>query len=158
MMIGPAPMTRMELMSVRLGISGGYRFISPPPFGGGLGGGIRRMTAKRLTPVAQRLRREPTDAERRLWSQLRGRQLGVQFTRQYQIGNFVVDFACRRLKLAVECDGGQHADNSADDERTRLIEAHGYRVIRFWNNDVLGNTEGVLIRIAEEIALARNET
>ena len=116
------------------------------------------MTAKRLTPVAQKLRRKPTDAERRLWSQLRGRQLGVQFTRQYQIGNFVVDFACRPLKLAVECDGGQHADNSADDERTRLIEAHGYRVIRFWNNDVLENTEGVLIRIAEEIALARNET
>jgi len=116
------------------------------------------MTAKRLTPVAQRLRREPTDAEMRLWSHLRGRQLGVQFTRQYQIGNFVVDFACRRLKLAVECDGGQHADNPADEKRTRLIEAHGYRVIRFWNNDVLQNTEGVLIRILEDIALARNET
>jgi len=115
------------------------------------------MPGKRLTPVAQRLRREPTDAEKRLWAHLRGRQLGVQFTRQYQVGNFVVDFACRRLKLAIECDGGQHADNPADEERTRLIEAHGYRVIRFWNNDVLQNTDGVLIRILEEIALARAE-
>jgi len=115
------------------------------------------MTAKRLTPVAQRLRKDMTDAERRLWSHLRGRQLGVQFTRQYLIGNFVVDFACRRLRLAIECDGGQHAENPADDERTRSIEAHGYRVIRFWNNDVLQNTEGVLTIIAQEIALARNE-
>jgi len=155
-MIGPAPMTRMELMSVRLGISGSYRSNSPPPFGGGLGGGIRRMTAKRLTPVAQRLRREPTDAEKRLWSRLRGKQLGIQFTRQYQIGNFVVDFACRRLKLAIECDGGQHADNAADDERTRMIESYGYRVIRFWNNEVLQNTDGVVLRIAEELALNAN--
>src|SRR5690606_7679624 len=157
MMIGPAPMTKMELMSVRLGILCGYRSNSPPPLGGGLGGGIQLMPGKRLTPVAQRLRREPTDAEKRLWAHLRGRQLGVQFTRQYQVGNFVVDFACRRLKLAIECDGGQHADNPADEERTRLIEAHGYRVIRFWNNDVLQNTDGVLIRILEEIALARAE-
>jgi len=114
------------------------------------------MPSKRLTPVAQRLRREPTEAEKRLWSRLRGRQLGVQFTRQYQIGHFVVDFACRRLKLAIECDGGQHSDSLTDDDRTREIEAHGYRVIRFWNNDVLQNTDGVLQVIAQEIALARN--
>jgi very-short-patch-repair endonuclease len=115
------------------------------------------MAGKRLTPVAQRLRRDMTDAERRLWSKLRARQMGVQFTRQYQIGNAIADFACRRLKLAIECDGGQHSDSPTDDDRTRMIEAHGYRVIRFWNNDVLQNTEGVLQVIAEEIALARNE-
>ncbi|HEX9806984.1 MAG TPA: DUF559 domain-containing protein [Alteraurantiacibacter sp.] len=115
------------------------------------------MTGKRLTPVAQRLRREMTDAERHLWSRLRGRQMGVQFTRQFPIGDFVTDFACRRLKIAIELDGGQHADNTADEARTRVIEAHGYRVIRFWNNEVLGNIDGVIWRIAEEIALARNE-
>jgi len=107
--------------------------------------------------VARRLRKEPTDAEKRLWWHLRGRQLGVHFTRQFQIGDFVTDFACRRLKLAIELDGGQHADNAEDEERTRLIVAHGYRVVRFWNNDVLQNTDGVLQAIAEKIAIARNE-
>ncbi len=99
-----------------------------------------------------------TDAERGLWSHLRASQLcGVKFTRQFQIGDFVVDFACRRLRLAVELDGGQHSDSLTDEARTREIELYGYRVIRFWNNDVLANTDGVLHRIAEEIALARNE-
>jgi len=84
------------------------------------------MVGKRLTGVARRLRKEPTDAEARLWWHLRGRQLGVHFTRQFQIGDSVTDFACRRLKLAIELDGGQHADNAEDEERTRLIEAHGY--------------------------------
>jgi BirA family biotin operon repressor/biotin-[acetyl-CoA-carboxylase] ligase len=116
------------------------------------------MSNKRLTPVARKLRAEPTEAEKRLWSLLRGQQLGATFVRQYPVANFVVDFACRPLKLAIELDGGQHADNAADEARTRVIEAHGYRVIRFWNNDVLANTDGVLILIAEEIALARNQT
>lgn len=114
------------------------------------------MSDKRLTPVARKLRRNPTEAERRLWSRLRGDQLGARFTRQYPIGNAVVDFACRALRLAIELDGGQHADSEADLARTRLIEAQGYRVIRFWNNDVLANTDGVLTMIAQELALARN--
>lgn len=117
------------------------------------------MVEKRLTGVARKLRRDMTDAERRLWSHLRASQLcGAKFTRQFPIGDHVVDFACRSLRLAIECDGGQHAGSPTDEARTRSIEAHGYRVVRFWNNDVLANTEGVLIRIAEEIALARNET
>src|SRR5690242_16557105 len=102
------------------------------------------MAGKRLTPIARRLRKEPTEAEIRLWSRLRGRQLGVPFTRQFPIGNAVADLACRRLKLVIELDGGQHADNAADADRTRRIEAHGYRVIRFWNSDVLANTDGVV--------------
>ena len=115
------------------------------------------MAGKRLTPVARKLRKAPTDAERRLWWRLRGAQLGVAFVRQFPVGKAVVDFACRRLKLAIELDGGQHADNPADEERTRMIEAHGYRVIRFWNSDVLHNTDGVLQVIVQEIALARGE-
>ena len=98
-----------------------------------------------------------TDAERRLWSHLRASQLeGTKFIRQHPIGDFVVDFACRSARIAVELDGGQHADSLADDARTAIIEAHGYRVIRFWNNEVLQNTDGVLTAILVELALARN--
>ncbi len=158
MMIGPAPMTRIEEMSVRLGISGLWCHTSPPPQGVGLGGGVQSMVVKRLTPVARKLRADPTEAEKRLWSRLRGRQLGEKFTRQFPIGACVVDFACRSARIVIELDGGQHADNAADDARTQVIEAHGYRVIRFWNNDVLTNTDGVLTVILQELALARNHT
>ena len=130
---------------------------TPPRWGGGLKRYGDGWEAAYGGGVARRLRKEPTDAEKRLWWHLRGRQLGVHFTRQFQIGDFVTDFACRRLKLAIELDGGQHADNAEDEERTRLIVAHGYRVVRFWNNDVLQNTDGVLQAIAEKIAIARNE-
>ncbi len=116
------------------------------------------MVEKRLTPIAQKLRREPTGAEKRLWSCLRGKQLGVQSTRQLPIGGFVVDFACRPARLAIEVDGGQHADSAADMLRTRAIEAYGYRVIRFWNKDVLTNTDGVVTMILEQLAIACNET
>jgi len=116
------------------------------------------MSDKRLTPVARKLRKDPTEAEKRLWSRLRGDQLGVRFTRQYPIGNAIVDFACRPLRLAIELDGGQHADRESDLVRTGMIEAHGYRVIRFWNNDVLANTDGVLTVIAQELALAQNRS
>ncbi len=114
------------------------------------------MAEKRLTPVARKLRREPTEAAKRLWSRLRAKQLGVQFTREFPIGNAVADFACRRARLVIEVDGGQHADNAADLARTRMIEAHGYQVIRFWNNDVLQDTDGVIHRITEALALATN--
>ena len=115
------------------------------------------MTAKRLTPIARKLRGDMTDAERRLWSHLRASQLdGFKFTRQLPIGDFIVDFACRSARIAIELDGGQHADNPADDSRTAIIETHGYRVIRFWNNDVLQNTDGVLTAILEELNIARN--
>lgn len=116
------------------------------------------MSSKRLTPVARKLRKDPTEAEKRLWSRLRGEQLGVKFTRQFPIGNAIVDFACRRLKLAIELDGGQHADSPTDEARTRMIEAHGYHVVRYWNNDVLANTDGVLTTLMIEIDLARNRT
>jgi very-short-patch-repair endonuclease len=96
--------------------------------------------------LARKLRRTPTDAEMRLWWHLRQKQLaGFRFRRQHPLGPYVVDFFCAEAKLVVEVDGGQHADEN--DARTRWIEAQGYRVIRFWNNDVLGNTEGVLLMI-----------
>tara|TARA_R110002072_G_scaffold58144_3_gene148725 strand:- start:1868 stop:2224 length:357 start_codon:yes stop_codon:yes gene_type:complete len=116
------------------------------------------MADKKLTGVSRKLRNNMTDAERRLWSHLRASQLsGTKFTRQFPIGDFVVDFACRSLRLTIECDGGQHSGSLTDEARTRVIEAHGYRVIRFWNHDIIENTDGVLQTIAKEIALARNE-
>jgi BirA family biotin operon repressor/biotin-[acetyl-CoA-carboxylase] ligase len=97
-----------------------------------------------------------TDVERLLWSGLRGRHLsGRKFAAQFPIGHAVADFACRSAKLVVELDGGQHADTvEADAERTRIIEAHGYRVIRFWNSDVTENLDGVLETILHELHVA----
>jgi very-short-patch-repair endonuclease len=107
----------------------------------------------RPTKRAQHLRNNPTDAERRLWSHLRLRQLsGFKFTRQRGIGPFVCDFICRERGPVVEVDGGQHAtDQERDNRRTNWLAARGYRVIRFWNNDVLGNMDGVLQSIANEL-------
>ena len=100
-------------------------------------------------PRARKFRREPTDAEKRLWSRLRGRRLnGWKFRRQVPMDHYFADFFCQKGKLVVEVDGGQHGRNAAkDDERTKYIESLGFRVIRFWNNDVLKNTNGVLEKI-----------
>ena len=116
------------------------------------------MVRKRLTTLAQKRRRDPTEAEERLWSHLRAKQMGVQFTREFPIGSYITDIACRSAKLVIELDGGQHAESETDIERTREIEAHGYTVIRFWNNEVLSNTDGVLTVIAQHLAMARNRT
>ena len=114
------------------------------------------MTRKRLTPVARKLRKTSTDAELRLWYYLRGRRFeDAKFVRQHPIGPHIADFGCRNLRVAIELDGGQHSAQ-ADAPRTQVIEAYGYRVIRFWNNDVLENTDGVLEVIRRELALARN--
>jgi|SRR5256885_4060460 very-short-patch-repair endonuclease len=114
------------------------------------------MTEKRLTPVARKLRRRSTDAEMRMWRHLRARQLeGAKFVRQFPIGPYIADFACRDAHLAIELDGGQHTAE-VDTPRTEVIERFGYRILRFWNNDVLANTEGVLEVIRREILLARN--
>jgi very-short-patch-repair endonuclease len=89
---------------------------------------------------------------------LRGRRLiGRKFVRQFPIGDAIADFACRSAKLVVELDGGQHSDSLTDPARTELIEAHGYKVIRFWNNDVLENLDGVLVEIASALRLAAGE-
>ena len=95
---------------------------------------------------ARELRRNATDAERILWSRVRDRQLdGRKFRRQYPIGPYVADFACPQERLVVELDGGAHASQSDyDAERTRFLEADGYRVLRFWNTDVLMNLAGAL--------------
>jgi very-short-patch-repair endonuclease len=106
---------------------------------------------------ARRLRKDMTDAERQLWQKLRGRQTGGRFRRQAPIGPYIVDFVAFDHRLVVELDGGQHAEPEQadhDQRRTAFLEVEGFRVLRFWNNEVLGNTEGVLESILDAIQLA----
>jgi very-short-patch-repair endonuclease len=107
------------------------------------------VTASRSTSIAKRLRRESTDAERMLWFHIRDRRLdGWKFKRQVPIEGYVVDFLCVGAHLIIEVDGGQHAARiAADARRTRALEAAGSLVLRFWNNDVLENIDGVLEEI-----------
>jgi very-short-patch-repair endonuclease len=102
---------------------------------------------------AKSLRQNATAAERRLWSRLRNRQLdGHKFRRQVPLGLYIADFACLSERLVVEVDGGQHAWRATTDAaRTAALEARGYRVLRVWNNDVLGNLEGVLQTIRRHL-------
>jgi very-short-patch-repair endonuclease len=98
---------------------------------------------------AKKLRSNMTDAERQLWYRLRGHRFGgIKFKRQVPIGPYVVDFACKSQRLVLEIDGGQHADNEVDRIRDQRLLEQGYKVLRFWNNDVLRNTNGVLEVIA----------
>ena len=115
------------------------------------------MQHKRSTIIARKLRSDATDAETLLWRHLRGgRLLGAKFRRQMPIGPHIADFACEQARLVIELDGGQHADSTTDDARTRALEAAGYTVLRFWNHDVFENTDGVLEDIARMLHLASN--
>lgn len=97
---------------------------------------------------ARELRDNLTDAERKLWTKIRRKQLeGYRFRRQHPIGPFIVDFVCLEAKLVIEVDGGQHADPEEarrDVGRTQWLRNEGYRVLRFWNNELLQNSAGVL--------------
>jgi very-short-patch-repair endonuclease len=97
------------------------------------------------TKTARELRNNLTDAESRLWQKLKRRQIAtLKFRRQQPIGAFIVDFVCFERRVIVEVDGGQHAERVLyDEQRTRWLEAQGYLVLRFWNNDVLASTEAV---------------
>ena len=102
---------------------------------------------------ARRLRRDQTEAEKKLWTRLRARRFAnFRFRRQFPIGNFIADFACPNARLVIELDGGRHIDTVARDAwRTKLIEQRGYRVIRFWDAEVLIDIEVVLQRIAQAL-------
>ena len=108
------------------------------------------------TASARRLRRDATRAERKLWYVLqRGQMLGLSFRRQHPLGPNFLDFYCAPLKLAVEVDGGQHNEHyrqARDDQRSRWLKGKGVTVLGFWNNDVLGNIEGVWDEIARTAA------
>ena|SRR5690242_8590222 len=93
-----------------------------------------------------------TDAERALWRDLRDRQLGWRFRRQFPIPPYIVDFACIEARLIVECDGGQHAQAGDHDLRDSELRRQGWRMLRFWNNDVLANRAAVLQTITETLS------
>jgi very-short-patch-repair endonuclease len=107
--------------------------------------------------IAQYLRQNPTEAEKCLWVRLRNRQLGdYRFRRQSPIGRYVVDFVCPMLKIIIEVDGGQHG-TVRDNERTAWLEDEGYRVLRFWNHEVLANIEGVVETVRAALLDASGE-
>jgi len=109
------------------------------------------MREKKLITFARELRKNATIAERKLWHRLRSRNfMSLKFRRQEPIGNYIVDFVCYEYKLIIELDGGQHNEFSEKDiPRTKALEKEGYKILRFWNNDVINNIEGVLIVIKE---------
>jgi very-short-patch-repair endonuclease len=104
---------------------------------------------QRPTRRSRELRANMTQAECKLWGHLKARRVaGVRFNRQFPIGEFICDFVSRGAKLVIEVDGATHGESErADAQRTRFIEQHGYRVIRFWNNEIMGNAEGVVAKI-----------
>lgn len=105
-----------------------------------------------MTSRPRQLRRNATDAENRLWYVLRDRGLGGRkFVRQFPVGPYIADFACREAALIVELDGGQHADNAKDTFRTAYLNTQGYGVLRFWNGDVMQNRDGVIWAIQSTI-------
>lgn len=120
----------------------------------GSGEGMLDKGYDRPTARSRELRVNMTPEERKLWACLRARQVaGVRFNTQFPIGPFVCDFVSRSAKLVIEVDGGQHAASErADAARTRYIERQGYRVIRFWNNEVNDQLEGVIAEIERVLA------
>jgi len=102
--------------------------------------------------IAQKLRNNSTDTEKYLWKYLRGRQLeGFKFRRQHPIGKYIVDFINLERKIIIEVDGGQHSENKKDKLRDKWLEEQGYEVLRFWDNEVLTNIEGVMESIRKKL-------
>jgi very-short-patch-repair endonuclease len=120
---------------------------------GGVGGGGKiKAMASDLTKNAKKLRRNPTRAESLLWNKIRAKQIeGIKFRRQQPIGNYIVDFVSFEKKIIIELDGGQHAKaKKKDSKRDKLLTENGFTVLRFWNNDIFNNLEGVLEVISKK--------
>ncbi len=109
----------------------------------------------KLNILARTLRRNQTPQELKIWELLRNNQLnGYKFKRQHPIGNYIADFICKERKLIIEIDGGQHNEEEAlqyDEERTQYLQSKGYKVIRFWNNDIDNNLDGVYEEILKHL-------
>ena len=134
------PRVKLPLPQLRFSIGGGWE-------------GVRAHMHKRTTPKtfsrAKELHRNMSPAEAKLWQHLRAHRMGdVHFRNQHAIGKYIVDFCAPRKKLIIELDGSQHLEQQEyDEERTKFLVARGYRVLRFWNNDVMNNMDAVLREI-----------
>ena len=112
-----------------------------------------RPTPKRIRDFAKEMRREPTDAEAKMWRLLRDRRLAqFKFRRQVPFQNFILDFVCFEKRLVVEIDGSQHADSERDTARESVLLAEGFRIARYWNNDVLQQPMSVLEDVLAKLA------
>ena len=159
--------------------------VSPLPCGGGLGVGIKtdkspshRPLAPYMKEFSRAMRKNPTQAENKLWQELRGKKLGFGFRRQFVIDSkYIADFVCLKKRLIIECDGGQHSKSPCESDSTKsplpqhegrlgvgkdtlnhpdiqrdfYLESQNFRILRFWNNEILGNLEGVLSVIKEAL-------
>ncbi len=141
------------------GAGKGSRFGAlPPPERGRVGVGVERGSRFNRTVVktarARRLRRDATEVEKHLWHKLRNAQInGASFRRQHPAGNYILDFYCPALQLAIELDGGQHTETASQDrQRDEWLAQRGVTVLRFWNSDVTGNLSGVLEVIAAKVS------
>ena len=107
---------------------------------------MHKSTTPKIFARAKELHRNMSPAEAELWKHLRAYRMGeMDFRNQHAIGNYIVDFCAPRKKVIIDLDGSQHLEQAEyDDERTKYLEAHGYRVLRFWNNDVMNNINTVL--------------
>ena len=114
---------------------------------------MHKRTTLKIFGRAKQLHRNMTEAESKLWTQLRAHRMGdVHFRNQHAIGNYIVDFRAPRKKLIIELDGSQHLDQKEYDEaRAAFLKSKGYRIMRFWNNDVLNNIDSVLRVIYEAL-------
>jgi very-short-patch-repair endonuclease len=115
-----------------------------------------RTTAKRIRNFARRMRGEPTDAEAAMWRLLRDRRLlQYKFRRQVPVENYILDFVCFEHRLIIEIDGGQHASSPTDEARDAVLAAAGFKIARYWNNDVLQRRAAVLDDIFAKLAESR---
>lgn len=152
-MNSPAPRSRSARVdpSPLEGRGHGTALDSVPPLSAGEGqprSGRERGGKHLLRKRAKQMRSEPTPAEHRLWQILRAKRLaGYKFKRQLPIDHYIVDFVCPRRRLIVEADGGDHAENANDVRRDAYLTTQGFRILRFWNNDIFENEEGVLMSI-----------
>jgi very-short-patch-repair endonuclease len=128
----------------------------PPGEGRGEGKAPQKKGRRPSTLQSRKQRQNQTDAEKLFWHSVKAKRFsGYKFRRQFPVGPFYADFVCVEAKLVVEIDGGQHNENQKDITRTLFLNKNGYEVIRFWNNEILGNIEGVLLSLS--LTLSRRE-